>query len=279
MKELSLDEIRARLRTARLGHVIHLMEEASSTNEVAKGLAHAGAEEGCVVVAERQRQGRGRLGRRWHSPAGGLWFSVILRPEMDAREAPRLTLTAAVAIANAIRGALGLQAEVKWPNDILVRGRKVCGILTETVLKGGELCFVVLGIGINANIDKGELPGDVGESAATLREASGEEVDRNTLLCRCLEQLEAHYAMLGEGGINSILEEWRRLAPLLGEEVEVRGLDLRVRGRALDVDEDGALVLELDDGARYRVISGDVSLRSRRDLGGTTRGRVDEAVG
>jgi len=259
-EELGLNELRACLKTALLGQEIHRFEEVGSTNEVAKRLASQGGKEGCVVVAERQRLGRGRLGRRWYSPEGGLWFSVILRPEIRVSDTSKLTLMAAVAIANAIRGALGTMVEVKWPNDILIRGRKVCGILAEAVLKGGDLDFVVLGVGINANIDMAELPGGVGESAIALREACGREVDRSELLCRCLERLETYYRMLKEGKFSLILKEWRGLASFLGEEVEVSSLDERLRGKAIDVDEDGALVLELTDGTRCRVFSGDVQV-------------------
>lgn len=256
-----LGDAEAASKAALLGREIHRFEEVGSTNEIARGLASQGKEEGCVVVAERQRLGRGRSGRSWYSPAGGLWFSVILRPEMEAREAPRLTLTAAVAIADAIRDVVGLTVEVKWPNDLLIRGRKVCGILTEAVTEGGGLDFVVVGVGINANIDRGALPREVGEAAISLREASGGEVDREELLRRSLRHLETYYGMLREGRFDLILEEWRRLAPFMGEEVEIRGPDATTRGRAVDVDEDGALIIELTDGTRRRVTSGDVSLR------------------
>lgn len=259
-KNLSLGEIRDCLKTALLGREIHHLEEVGSTNDVAARLASQGGREGCVVVADRQSLGRGRIGRRWYSPEGGLWFSVILRPEMKVSEAPRLTLTAAVAIANAIRETLGLMVEVKWPNDLLIQGRKVCGILTEAVTKGDDLDFVVLGVGINANINREALPREVRESATTLREVLGREVDKSELLCRCLRQLEIYYEMLQEGKFNLILEEWRGLAPFLGEEIEVRSLKERVRGKAIDVDEDGALILELQDGTRCKVLSGEVSL-------------------
>lgn len=258
--DLRLSDLVACLKTSLLGREIRRFEEVDSTNEEAKMLASQGGEEGLVVVADRQKLGRGRLGRRWYSPEGGLWFSVILRPRMKVRETQKLTLTAAVAVANTLRKTLGLMVEIKWPNDILINGRKVCGILMEAVLKEDYLDFVVVGIGINANVDRKELPKEVAETAITLKEVLGWEINKNELLCHSLKQLETYYKMLKEGKFNLILEEWRELALFLGKEIEVTSLNERMRGKAIDVDEDGTLILELKDGTRLKVVSGEILL-------------------
>lgn len=257
-RELSISEIKSCLKTALFGQEIHYHEDVGSTNEVAKRLALQGARQGCLVIAERQSRGRGRLGRRWYSPEGGLWFSVVLRPTVNAAKVPKLALMAAVAVSKAISEALGLRVEIKWPNDILIRGRKVCGILAEATLKGENLQFVVLGVGLNVNINVQALPREVRESATSLNKVAGRKVDRNELLCRCLTWLGHFYQMFQSGKFNLILEEWWKQASFFGDDIEVRGLAETIRGRAIDVDKDGALILELTDGTRCKVLSGDI---------------------
>lgn len=246
------------MKNTLFGQEIYYYEEVESTNAVAKKLALEGAKQGCVVIAERQSRGRGRLERKWHSPEGGLWFSVILRPIIKAAEVPKLVLIAAVAIYKAINRVLGLSVEVKWPNDILINGRKVCGILTEAVSRGENLCFVVLGVGLNVNINLQVLPQEVRESATSLKEVVGKKIDRINIFCSCLTWLEHFYQMFQKGKFDLILEEWRKQASFLGNDIEVKGITETIRGRAIDIDKNGALILELTDGTRCKVLSGDI---------------------
>jgi len=259
-KKKILGEIRDCLRTSLIGREIHHYEEIGSTNEEAAKLANIGGREGAVVIADRQRFGRGRLCRRWHSPEGGLWFSIILRPKIELEDAPKLTLTASVAIAKAIQEVLELKVEIKWPNDILIDGRKVCGILTEAATKDGDLDYIILGVGINVDFEEKELPLELRSTAVTLRNASGKNVDISQFLCYCLKKIETYYIIFQDKGFDLILKEWKSLASFMGREIEISWMNEKFSGTAIDVDEHGALILQLRDGTRHRILSGEVSL-------------------
>ena len=181
------EKIKEQLRTDFVGREIKYFAEITSTNEVAKELASRGAEEGTVVLAETQTQGKGRLGRRWLSPKGGVWFSVILRPRISAKYSYQLTFMTAVAVAKTIRKLFKLNAEIKWPNDVLVNERKVCGILTETSTRGDAIDFAVVGIGVNANVDLASFPKNLRASVTSLEAEVKGEVEREGLLCALLE--------------------------------------------------------------------------------------------
>jgi len=249
------------LQTKSIGRVLLFFRELTSTNDMAKELALIGSREGIAVVAETQKRGRGRLGRRWISPHGGLWFSIILRPKTVAKHAPKLILTASVAVARTINHLFPLKAEIKWPNDVLINGRKVCGILTEVRMSGENLDFVVLGVGLNANFDLSALPDYLRGSSTTLREELGKEVDRENLLCALLEEFEFQYFLFAEGKFDSVLAEWRRLAGFLGSYVRVTSRREKVEGWATDVDQDGALIIRLRDHTTRRVTFGDLTVK------------------
>ena len=224
------------------------LEVVSSTMDIARELAEAGRPEGTVVVARRQTRGRGRLGRGWASPEGGLWFSVLLRPRLAPADLSKLPIVASLAVARALRRLYGLPAELEWPNDVLVRGRKVCGVLVESAFSGREVLFSVVGIGVNANFGLEALPGGLRERATTLRELLGHDVDLEELLNAILSELGACYLALREGRGSELLREAERLLgfprPLL---VACGG---RVfSGTALGLAEDGSLLLRLPDGA------------------------------
>ncbi len=226
---------------------------------MAKGLATKGTGEGTVVVAETQTGGKGRFGREWASPEGGLWFSVILRPRTQSEHATKLTLLASVAAAEVIRSMYGLTAEIKWPNDVLVNGKKACGILSESKIKGEAIDFAVLGIGINANFDVEALPSNVHESATTLKHELDREVSREALLCELLDRMEFYYDMFIRGDFEGILHNWRHLATFLGSHVEVTSDKERIRGWAIDIDNDGALIVKLRDQTLRKVTSGEIT--------------------
>jgi BirA family biotin operon repressor/biotin-[acetyl-CoA-carboxylase] ligase len=261
-QRISIDKLQEGLQTKRIGRSIFLSREVGSTNDWAKELAELGAEEGTVAIAETQTAGHGRLGREWFSPRGGLWFSVIFRPEMSPSEAIGLVFVAGLAVAEVLREKYDLKVETKWPNDVLVNGKKVCGILAEMNTKGRAVKFVVLGFGVNANflVEK-VFPRSLKEVATSLEKELGQKVRLEELFKGLLERLGSRYDECAERGLAFLLADWRKYAGFLGRKMEVRSGSEKLIGVASDVDGDGALVLRLEDGATQRVLVGDVSLR------------------
>ncbi len=245
-----------------MGKVIHHFHSLDSTNATAYQLALEGAQEGEVVVAEFQKKGRGRLGRDWFSPPYlNLYLSVILRPNLPPPEIPLITLMAAVAAAEAINDFSGLRPTIKWPNDILMGERKVAGLLNEVQSEMDRIHFVILGIGVNLNMDVQMLPGEIQSKATSLRQEMGREVSRPAFLRTLLRELERWYAVfLTEGG-ETILKAWRDWAQIKGRRVSVSSLGETLTGTAIDVNSDGALILEMDNGATKRVVAGDVEYK------------------
>ena len=229
-------------------HVIKL-GEVSSTMDAARELAEKGCPEGTVVVAERQTRGRGRFGRTWASPAGGLWFSVVLRPSLPHEDLSKLPLVGALAVARALKKAFGLKAELRWPNDVLIRGRKVCGVLVENSFLRGKVAFSIIGVGVNANFRAADLPGDLPERATTLMDELGKRVDLDRLLETILAELGACYEALLSGRGSELL---RQAEALMGFPRPVR-LALEggeeVSGLAIGLAGDGSLLMELPDGS------------------------------
>lgn len=261
---IRLSKVKYCLQTRILGHPFLYFRELNSTSDMAKELAIRGAGEGTVIIAETQTKGRGRLKREWLSPAGGLWLSIILRPKIEPKHASKLTLMVSVAVAKTIIELFRLKTEIKWPNDVLIKGKKVCGILTEAKTSGKTLDFVVVGIGINANFRVNALPSSLQNSSTTLRENLKKDVDGEKLLRGLLEQIESYYHLFTNGKFSTILNEWRSLASFLGSHVEVTNHGGKTEGKAIDVDEDGALIVKLKDQSICRMISGDLtSLRIR----------------
>jgi len=257
-------KVKIGLQTEIIGRTIHFFRELSSTNDMAKELALKGAREGTVIVAGAQTRGRGRLGRVWISPEGGLWFSIILRPKVSPIDAPKLTLMMSVVIAKTLNKQFDLEAEIKWPNDVLVKGKKVCGILTETSTKGNSLNFAVVGVGINANLSLNDFPASLRGSSTTLKEELKREIEREAFLRSLLEESEHYYNMFTQGKFNAILAEWKRLSKFLGSYVEVTSFDEKVEGWATDIDENGALIIKLRDQTTRKIMSGDVTVHRRK---------------
>ena len=240
-----------------LARKAELHEALGSTQEHARELAREGAPHGTLVVSKVQTGGRGRLGRRWGSPAGGLWMSLVLRPGISTEVAARITQAAAVGVAKALR-EFGVEARIKWPNDLLVDGRKICGILAESSVEsvplaakkvepgeGRPLDFVVLGVGLNANLD----PEDLGlpeREVSTLRSELGRDLDLTALLESLLSHLDAELGRIEDFG--AILRDWRALDCTLGERVRVRKFGEVLEGTALDLGPEGELLLETGDG-------------------------------
>lgn len=262
--DLDVDRLREGLRTKRFGRDLLFEQEVSSTNDWAKRLARSGAAEGTVVIAETQTAGRGRAGRTWISPKGGLWFSIILRPKLKPAEVIKLVFVASLAVVEVLRELYGLSVKTKWPNDVLIGGRKVCGILSEMETMGDSVNFVVIGVGINANIDVKVLPEGLRGVATSLEAELGGKVKLEELFCALLEKLESIYYPFLKEGFAEVLRKWKRYANFLGRTVEVTYENERLIGTALNVEDDGSLILKLENGTRKRIFVGDVALRLRR---------------
>jgi BirA family biotin operon repressor/biotin-[acetyl-CoA-carboxylase] ligase len=243
-----------------LARVIEVHQALGSTQERARELARSGTPRGTLVVAEVQTGGRGRLGRSWASPKGGLWMSLVLRPRLEASLASRITQTAAVGVAKAL-WEMGVEASIKWPNDLLVGEKKICGILAESSAghatdsaKKGRLDYVILGVGMNANFDPTEV-GVRDRELTTIRSELGHDVDLLDLLRALLANLEVEMGRIRNFG--AILEEWRKLNCTLGEKVRVRRFGETIEGRAVDLTSEGALLLATPRGT-VRVFEGEI---------------------
>ena len=256
------EKIKHELKTQFIGKKILFLKDTPSTNDIAKKLASKGAEAGTVVVSEKQSNGRGRLGRRWLSPEGGLWFSIILKPRIKPNEVFKLTFLTAVVVVRTLRKKFKLNAQIKWPNDILINGKKICGVLSEIITNpSGLINFVIVGIGINANIELNSFPKHLQFSVTSIRSELEKEIDREDLLYTLLMELEYYYLLLLDGSFNLILAEWKDFNCILDSYVEIERLDGTIKGQAVDVAKDGALLIKLENGSVVRVISGDVILK------------------
>ena len=254
------DEIRAGPGAQIIGRHVYVVEEIASTNDYAARLADQGAEEGTVVVAERQTAGRGRSGRTFASPEGGIYLSIILRHRLRVRDVPFVTLLSGVAVTMAIRDVTALPARIKWPNDILVHGNKVCGILIESRFAGEKVDFIVVGIGINVNTSMEAFPPEVREVASTLEREMGAAVPRLPILKRLLANMEELLQAYPEDGEQATIEQWVSLSCTVGRRVRVRWGRGSVEGMAIGIDRTGALVIETAQGNEERVMTGDVTL-------------------
>ena len=258
------EEIQAGLETRWLAREIRYFDSIDSTNRVALELARSGAEHGTTVVAEGQTAGRGRLGRAFFSPPyRNLYTSIVLRPRLATAQAPTWILAAAVAVADAIDATVGTAgpAEIKWPNDVLLGGLKTSGILMELGAEASRVAFLVLGIGVNLNVDRAEFPEEFRALATSLAAHTGHRIDR-TAFARCLyNRLESTLDACAQGGFAAVRPDFEARFRMPGRRVRVVDLDGSVlAGRALGIDADGALRVRRDDGQEVRVVAGDVTL-------------------
>jgi len=255
------DHLSRLLKGQAMGKRVHFLGEVDSTNTYAAELARRGAEEGEVVIADRQLKGKGRIGRTWQSPEGSnLYVSIILRPAVRPAVSPQITLTAGVAAAEALSGYCGRDVTLKWPNDVRIRDRKVCGILTEMRLRGGDVDFVVVGIGININMKKGEFDEAFREVSTSLREELGREISRSDVTVRLLGCFDTWYRAFLAEGFHPVREKWLGYSGILGRDIQVHSGTQIQKGKVLGIDEEGALLLMDDHGRTQKVISGDVLL-------------------
>jgi BirA family biotin operon repressor/biotin-[acetyl-CoA-carboxylase] ligase len=256
--ELRIRDVENALATTRLGTRFYYFPELDSTNNYARALAESGAPEGVVVIAEQQTQGRGRLARRWESPPYvNLYCSIILRPNLPPPRAPQITLTAAVALSEAIASFSPVPPEIKWPNDILAGRKKLAGVLTEAVSDARRVEFVVLGIGVNVNYAQEAMPGEIRDRATSLSLLAGRGISREDFLRRLIQDLDRCYAVLEEQGFAVLAPRWDARFGLRGRAVRVEMTDRSIVGRALGIDPEGLLIIE-SGGAPQRIVAGDV---------------------
>ena len=229
---------------------IYYFPQIGSTMDAARELAKKGAGEGIIVIAEVQTRGRGRLSREWLSPEGGIYFTIILRPKISPAYAPRVNLMAAIAVAATIKKLFGLRAELKWPNDVLIAGKKVCGILAEMDAEMDVVNCVNVGIGINANTSIPQFE----RTVTSLRDVLGRVISRKELLTALLVEIERRLPSLMKA---DLLEEWKKLSATLNRDVRISSLGEEVIGQAIDIDATGALILKSKDGSLRTVLVGD----------------------
>ncbi|GIU72176.1 MAG: bifunctional ligase/repressor BirA [Candidatus Nitrosocaldaceae archaeon] len=246
-------EIQDGLDTEFIGKkIIHKMS-IDSTQDLAISIADK-EEEGTIIIAEEQRRGRGRRGRVWHAPKGGIWFSLILKPEIEPWRATLLPLAVGLAITDTI-AMLGLEATLKWPNDVMINDRKVSGILLDMSSEQDKINYIVIGIGINANIDN---PSRYADNATSLKDELKRDIDRIDFMRRLLKNIEKRYMQLDD---EQLLEDYKKRCITLNKRVKVRSFDEEYDADAVNIDRDGSLIVVLDDNSIRRVFAGDVSIR------------------
>ncbi|MGL4791951.1 MAG: biotin--[acetyl-CoA-carboxylase] ligase [Anaerotignaceae bacterium] len=252
-------EISKSLNTWEFGKELYVIETVDSTNNKVRELAQNGAKEGCTVIAETQTGGKGRLGRPWKSPPGnGVWISVLLKPEIAPQNVSSITLLAGLSVCKVLRALFGVNAEIKWPNDVLLNGKKLCGILTEMNAQMESVDFVIVGIGINVN--NASFPKDIEDVATSIYQNIGKEVNRIPIICELLKELEKNYAIYKQKGFSGIRAEYSNLCVTLNKEVKVIAKDGFI-GKAVEITDEGELVVEKSDKTRVTVFSGEVSIR------------------
>ena len=260
MTQLSRDSVKQVLQTRLVGTVVHYWDEIDSTNAALGRLLKSGASEGTVVMADTQTAGRGRVGKPWFSPPGvNLHLSVLVKPPIQTTDAHFYTLIGSLAIADALAN-YDVPAQVKWPNDVLVNDKKIAGVLAALMLTNGTVESLILGIGVNVNIDRKSMDLQYGEAAAgatSLFAVLGHTVDRNVFAARFLENLERRHFQFLAHGKQPIVAEWRSRS-FLGRRVTIHEGDIHVEGIAIDLDDEGFLVVTLDDGSTAHVREGEV---------------------
>ena len=259
---LTFEEVNPYLNTNYIGKDIRYYNTIDSTNTKAKELGTAGAKEGTVVISEEQTGGRGRLGRQWVSPKfKGIWMSIILKPDIEPMDASKITQIGAAAVCMSIN-ELGLKATIKWPNDIVLNGKKVCGILTEMSGELNKINYIVMGIGINVNIESEDFPGDIKDIATSIKIEAGKKVKRKELVASIFNNFEKLYdEFINSGTIKNSINICRENSALIGNDVKIIKRNEEVFAKAIGLTEDGELIVEYNDGKVDKIVSGEVSVR------------------
>jgi len=257
---LSEDRIQSGLKTKLFGKKIYAFWSVGSTNEFAYRRALQDEQEGVLVIAEEQKKGKGRKSRKWDSRFNkGLWFSLILRPDLPAAKAGLVPYLAGISVAEAVEDVIGLKADMKWPNDLLLSGRKFCGILSEVEFENSQIDFIILGIGINVNHKKDEFPEEFRDQATSLRIESGSRIDRAQFLAEVLVQLEKNYNYMKQNGFENIMTRWQTRCPQFGKEIVVIQDDDTYHGTFEDLDDEGCLLLRTRSDELIKIVAGDIT--------------------
>ena len=261
-EHIKASEISKDLDTTWAGKNLYVFDEVKSTNTVAKFLAMNGAENGTVVISEKQTDAKGRSGKAWASPIGGIWLSLIVKPNVDYSKLPMITIGTGVAVAKAIERTGITSAEIKWPNDIIIHDKKVCGILTEAVTTFNTIDSVIIGVGIDANIDIDDFPEELQDGTTTLANELGRKEDENVLIRLFLEEFEKIAETFNNGDYESILKDWRKRSYSVGKIVEVREpFNKNFDAYVVGIGREGALIVEKIDGTLEKVISGECIIK------------------
>ena len=256
-------KVEQHLTTERFGRHIHYQLTCESTQPIAHGLAQAGAQDGSVVLCEEQTAGKGRLARAWTSTEGkGIWMSVIIRPEIPPTKAPQLTLVAAVAVTRAIEDVADVRAEIKWPNDLLINGKKCTGILTELQADIDRVHAIILGIGVNVNQRLSDFPQEIQSIATSIQMITGHPVDRAKLVARILYHLEVYTDMYVKHGFEPLKILWESYSCTLGKRIKAVMIHQQIEGIALGITDDGILQVKTDDGEIHGIYSADIEIQN-----------------
>jgi len=253
--------LKNRLAGKLIGHKLYYYPEIGSTNDEAYRLGLEGAPEGTVVIADMQTKGKGRLQRVWHSPAGiNLYTSIILRPQIKTAAAPQISLVAGVAVTELLGQFCPGRVELKWPNDVLINGKKICGILAQMKTEADQIDFVVVGIGMNVNIRQDQFPADITDIATSLWAETGREISREDLIISLYEIFAKWYKKLLQDGFASIKERWLHYAAMIGRNVQISYFNETLTGKALGIDDSGALILFDSHGKTINITAGDATI-------------------
>lgn len=259
------EEIMLNLDSRFIGRHVISYDSVVSTQPLAHEAAAKGAVEGTLILAEEQTGGKGRMGRPWHSPKGsGIWMSLILRPDIPLPTAPQITLLTAVAMAKTMQDVLGVEARIKWPNDIFIQGKKVCGILTELNAEAHQIKYLIVGMGINANLSLEEFPLELREIATSLQIEAGSPIRRASFIqafCRIFERLYEGYL---EHGFAPIRAAWEANSYTIGRQVQVYSTQTPLSGTAVGLDSDGVLIVRDALGQEHKVYSADVEVDAKK---------------
>ncbi|MEC0205691.1 biotin--[acetyl-CoA-carboxylase] ligase [Paenibacillus lautus] len=262
--KLSVEQLTAGMTSQIFGKPLKLLDKTTSTQEDARQLAEEGAAEGTLVISEEQTGGRGRMGRKFHSPRGkGIWMSLVLRPKQPLHLTQQLTLLTGVAVCRAITKCAGVQTDIKWPNDILFQGKKVCGILLESATEDERVRYCIAGIGISANLKESDFPEELRSVATSIRMAGGATVNRTELIQAIMAEMEVLYELYNEQGFEPIASLWEALSGTVGREVQVHTARDRFSGIATGLNRDGALLVRNQDEELIPVYSGDILFNTR----------------
>jgi BirA family biotin operon repressor/biotin-[acetyl-CoA-carboxylase] ligase len=262
---LNADEIQKELKTQVIAKKIYAFAQLSSTNDFAKRLAQAGENEGSLIISEQQTKGRGRLGRSWESPPGqGLWFSLVLRPNISIEKIGLISLFAGVSVAQAVENMTNLTPALKWPNDLLINSKKFCGVLIESEIESRTLSFLVLGIGINVNQSVLDFSDITLTHATSLQIESGAAIDRIKLLVEVLHNFERNYSDFKSENFSNILNEWKKRCPYLNKKIVIRQNHRQLKGVFENLDESGRLLLRLANGEIKKISEGETVFSERK---------------